>query len=48
MTYLKLVFEFLSCNKEDKVVDMKQDPAYKITKNISYNGVSVNIINTLT
>jgi hypothetical protein len=44
MRYLILLIAFFSCNKEDIVVDVKPDPAYKITKNISYNGVSVNII----
>lgn len=44
MRYLILLIVFFSCNKDDNVVDVKPDPDYKITKNISYNGVSVNII----
>jgi hypothetical protein len=44
MKYLIILLTFFSCNKEDNVVDVKTEPAYKITKNISYNGVSVNVI----
>jgi hypothetical protein len=35
---------FIACNKEDNVVDVTPEPAYKISKNISHNGVSVNLI----
>ena len=44
MRYFIILLAFFSCNKEDNVVDVKAEPAYKITKNISYNGVSVNVI----
>jgi hypothetical protein len=42
--YLIILLAFFSCNKEDNVVDEKTEPAYKITKKISYNSVSVNVI----
>ena len=39
-----LLLVFFACSKEDNVVDATPDPAYKIIKNIHYNGVSVNAI----
>lgn len=44
MKLLIILLVFFACSKEDNVVDVKPEPAYKITKNISYNGVSVNVI----
>lgn len=47
LSKMKLIiffWAFFACSKENIVVDVKPDPAYKITKNISYNGVSVNVI----
>ena len=44
MKYLIILLALFSCSKEAAVVDVKTEPAYKITKNISYNGVSVNVI----
>ncbi len=39
-----LILAFSACNMEDNVVDVTSDPAYKITKNIRYDGVSVKVI----
>jgi hypothetical protein len=44
MNILILLLAFFACNKEDDTADVKPDPEKLITKNISYNGVAVNIV----
>lgn len=39
-----IIMSLFSCNKADNDNDEKLEPAYKITKNIDYNGISVNLI----
>jgi len=43
MKLLIILLAFVGCNKES-VVDLTPSPAYQITKNISYNGVSVDVV----
>jgi poly(3-hydroxybutyrate) depolymerase len=44
MKLIIIFLAFFACNKEDNLVDVTPESAYKITKNISYNDVSVNVI----
>jgi hypothetical protein len=43
MKLLIILLAFVACNKES-VVDLTPSPSYQITKNISYNGVSVDVV----
>jgi hypothetical protein len=43
MKLLIILLAFVACNKES-VVDLTPSPSYQITKNISYNGVSVDLV----
>lgn len=42
--YVIVLLAFFSCGKEDDPIDVQPSPAYKTTKNISYNGVAVDIL----
>ena len=44
MIHLIVFLTFISCSKEDKTNEDQPSPAYKTTKNISYNGISVDVI----
>lgn len=44
MKILIFLLLLISCNKDDNPTDANHNSAYQITKNISYNGVSVDIV----
>ena len=44
MKILILLLLAFSCNKNDNTIATNQNSAYKITKSISYNNVSVDIV----
>lgn len=44
MKLLIILLAFITCNKEDSLIDTNPSPAYQITRNISYNGVSVDVV----
>lgn len=44
MKLIIILLAFVACNKEDSQADTNPIPVYQITRNISYNGVSVDIV----